>query len=158
LVEEHQQWQQQILDTEMAIGECDRAAERLVRTLHQAKMALEDMVDEAEAQIAETDARVSLDPAQVLAYAKRLAPYTSAPPKFDPNQPAQAFEKPFPDEQMMRAGRLGQWETEGVEMEATAQAPMPRQAMQPSLAMARMPFIRSLSWISAESTRSTSWR
>ncbi|RKP24624.1 vitamin-D-receptor interacting mediator subunit 4-domain-containing protein [Syncephalis pseudoplumigaleata] len=118
-IEEHQRWQQQILDTEMAIDGCDRAAERLVRTLHQAKMTLEDMVDEAEAQIAEAEARAPLDVAQVLAYAKRLAPYTSAPPKFDPNQPAQAFEKPFPDEQMMRAGRLGQWEM-GLEGEAAA--------------------------------------
>ncbi|RKP23118.1 transcriptional Coactivator p15-domain-containing protein [Syncephalis pseudoplumigaleata] len=43
-IEEHQRWQQQILDTEMAIDGCDRAAERLVRTLHQAKMTLEDML------------------------------------------------------------------------------------------------------------------
>jgi hypothetical protein len=57
LVEEHQQWQQQILDAEMAIDGCDRAAERLVRTLHQAKMTLEDAVDEAEDQIAETATR-----------------------------------------------------------------------------------------------------
>ncbi|KAI9598316.1 vitamin-D-receptor interacting mediator subunit 4-domain-containing protein [Syncephalis fuscata] len=111
-LEEHQQWQQQILDTETAIDGCDRAAERLVRTLHRAKMTLEDAVDEAEEQIEAAAIRTPLDPKQVLAYAKRLAPYTSAPPKFDPAQPAQAFEKPFPDEQMMRAGRLGQLETD----------------------------------------------
>jgi hypothetical protein len=55
-----------------------------------------------------------LDYRDVLAYARRLAPYTSAPPKFDPTNPSHAFEKPFPDEQMMRAGRLGRLEMEAM--------------------------------------------
>ncbi|RKP06304.1 vitamin-D-receptor interacting mediator subunit 4-domain-containing protein [Thamnocephalis sphaerospora] len=109
-IEEHQRWQQRILEVEATIEACDRAAERLVRTLHRAKMTLEDTVDAASQQIADADARAPLDYRDVLAYAKRLAPYTSAPPRFDPANPSHAFEKPFPDEQMMRAGRLGQLE------------------------------------------------
>jgi uncharacterized protein YukE len=56
LVEEHQRWQQRILEVEAAIEACDRAAEQLVRTLHNAKMTLEDTVDAARQQIAKADA------------------------------------------------------------------------------------------------------
>ena len=45
---------------------------------------------------------------EIVAYANRLSNYTSAPPNFNPQDPNQPFEPPYPREVIMRAGILNQ--------------------------------------------------
>lgn len=44
----------------------------------------------------------------IVSYANRLSAYTSAPPNFNPGDPNQPFEPPYPREVNMRAGILNQ--------------------------------------------------
>ncbi|CDZ96868.1 Mediator complex, subunit Med4 [Phaffia rhodozyma] len=78
---------------------------------------LRELVEEGKEVVRSIDTAFThkQDPPTVLAYASSLAPYTSAPPSFDPSLPPSGiFRPPFPPESTLRRGKLGLGEGLGV--------------------------------------------
>ncbi|KAF9969796.1 hypothetical protein BGZ65_011627, partial [Modicella reniformis] len=78
---------------------------------------------------------------EIVAYANRLSNYSSAPPNFNPQDPNQPFEPPYPREVNMRAGILNQQHIpaaalvslDGGTMPGTSGQPAPQAALTAAL-------------------------
>lgn len=68
---------------------------------------------------------------EIVAYANRLGNYTSAPPNFNPADPNQPFEPPYPREVSMRAGILNQQHVPAAALVSLDGGVMPGMAGQP---------------------------
>ncbi|KAF9923377.1 hypothetical protein FBU30_006559 [Linnemannia zychae] len=109
-IEQHQIQQRKILQVRKEIEVIDKAIMTVIQTLRDAKQTLEaSLENHDEKMAASTDARLAeISVSEIVAYANRLGNYTSAPPNFNPADPNQPFEPPYPREVSMRAGILNQ--------------------------------------------------
>ncbi|KAG0073989.1 hypothetical protein BGZ93_006798 [Podila epicladia] len=109
-IELHQRQQQRIRQVRLEIEEQNKAIMVVIQSLRGAKQVLElnlENLDEKRAASADArSAEVSIS--DIVSYANRLSAYTSAPPNFNPGDPNQPFEPPYPREVNMRAGILNQ--------------------------------------------------
>ncbi|KAF8930538.1 hypothetical protein BGZ58_008193 [Dissophora ornata] len=77
----------------------------VIQNLRDAKQVLETRLeDQDQKQAISADARsAEVSVTEIVACANRLSNYTSAPPNFNPQDPNQPFEPPYPWEVIMRA-------------------------------------------------------
>ncbi|KAF9950377.1 hypothetical protein BGZ70_001401 [Mortierella alpina] len=109
-IEAHQIQQRKIRQVRQEIDEQNKAIMTVIRTLREAKQVLESNLENLEEKrAASAEARsAEVSVGEIVAYANRLSNYTSAPPNFNPSDPNQIFEPPYPREVNMRAGILNQ--------------------------------------------------
>ncbi|KAG0044738.1 hypothetical protein BGZ83_009987 [Gryganskiella cystojenkinii] len=109
-IELHQRQQQRIRQVRQQIEEQNQAIMQVISSLRESKRVLESNLENLdEKRAVSADARsseVSIN--EIVNYANRLSSFTSAPPNFNPADPNQAFEPPYPRELNMRAGILNQ--------------------------------------------------
>ncbi|KAF9307128.1 hypothetical protein BGZ91_008469 [Linnemannia elongata] len=132
-IEQHQIQQRKILQVRKEIEGVDKAIMEVIRTLRMAKETLEaSLENHDEKMAASTDARLAEIPvSEIVAYANRLGNYTSAPPNFNPADPNQPFEPPYPREVSMRAGILNQQHVPAAALVSLDGGVMPGMAGQP---------------------------
>ncbi|KAF8347735.1 vitamin-D-receptor interacting mediator subunit 4-domain-containing protein [Amanita rubescens] len=113
LAYKHQMGQRKIDALEMEILQLESRTRDVCMELEAGKRELEEMIAEGEERIKaiEKAKEASIPFPELLAYAQRLSPFTSAPPNMpDMNLPGQPppplFFPPFPNEEKMRRGRL----------------------------------------------------
>ncbi|KAF9944898.1 hypothetical protein BGZ72_001856 [Mortierella alpina] len=109
-IEAHQIQQRKIRQVRQEIDEQNKAIMTVIQTLREAKQVLESNLENLEEKrAASAEARsAEVSVGEIVAYANRLSNYTSAPPNFNPSDPNQNFEPPYPREINMRAGILNQ--------------------------------------------------
>ncbi|KAF9563174.1 hypothetical protein BGW38_008958, partial [Lunasporangiospora selenospora] len=111
-IEIHQKQQQRIKQVRDEIENRNKAIMTVVQSLRSAKLSLEsrlEHLDERQSSLAgDTNPNNELSVEDIVSYANRLGAYTSAPPNFNPQDPNQPFEPPYPREVNMRAGILNQ--------------------------------------------------
>ncbi|KAF9568128.1 hypothetical protein EC968_003102 [Mortierella alpina] len=109
-IEAHQIQQRKIRQVRQEIDEQNKAIMTVIQTLREAKQVLESNLENLEEKrAASAEARsAEVSVGEIVAYANRLSNYTSAPPNFNPSDPNQIFEPPYPREINMRAGILNQ--------------------------------------------------
>ncbi|KAF9940814.1 hypothetical protein BGZ67_006664 [Mortierella alpina] len=107
-IEAHQIQQRKIRQVRQEIDEQNKAIMTVIQTLREAKQVLESNLENLEEKrAASAEARsAEVSVGEIVAYANRLSNYTSAPPNFNPSDPNQTFEPPYPREVNMRAGIL----------------------------------------------------
>ncbi|KAF8928502.1 hypothetical protein BGZ47_001574 [Haplosporangium gracile] len=132
-IEQHQIQQRKILQVRKEIEGVDKAIMEVIRTLRLAKETLEaSLENHDEKMTASTDARLAeISVSEIVAYANRLGNYTSAPPNFNPADPNQPFEPPYPREVSMRAGILNQQHVPAAALVSLDGGVMPGMAGQP---------------------------
>ncbi|KAG0209412.1 hypothetical protein BGX33_005523 [Mortierella sp. NVP41] len=132
-IEQHQIQQRKILQVRKEIEGVDKAIMTVIQTLRDAKQVLEaSLEDQDEKLTASADARsAEISVSEIVAYANRLGNYTSAPPNFNPADPNQPFEPPYPREVSMRAGILNQQHVPAAALVSLDGGVMPGMAGQP---------------------------
>jgi len=112
----------------------------ICRELATGKKELEEVIEEGDERIKGIDAarKAAIPYPELLAYAQKLAMFTSAPPNM-PDGPLQGQQTmdifpPFPNETNMRMGKLNQEEPLGQlgETHSVKRAPTPTPAVEPS--------------------------
>ncbi|KAI8599388.1 vitamin-D-receptor interacting mediator subunit 4-domain-containing protein [Dissophora ornata] len=132
-IELHQQQQQRIRQVRVEIEEQNKAIMNVIQNLRDAKQVLEtSLEDQDQKQAISADARsAEVSVTEIVAYANRLSNYTSAPPNFNPQDPNQPFEPPYPREVNMRAGILNQQHIPAAALVSLDGGVMPGTAGQP---------------------------
>ncbi|KAF9908999.1 hypothetical protein EC991_009181 [Linnemannia zychae] len=132
-IEQHQIQQRKILQVRKEIEGVDKAIMTVIQTLRDAKQTLENSLENHDEKMAaSTDARLAeISVSEIVAYANRLGNYTSAPPNFNPADPNQPFEPPYPREVSMRAGILNQQHVPAAALVSLDGGVMPGMAGQP---------------------------
>ncbi|OMH81870.1 Mediator of RNA polymerase II transcription subunit 4 [Zancudomyces culisetae] len=110
-LKQHQATQKKIFDTQLKIVECDLAKRDIIKALFKVKVALETKIDKANERLSaiKSAEETKVDVEHILSYAQRISPFTSAPPKYNPEKTILPAEPPYPIELLMRAGVLNQY-------------------------------------------------
>ncbi|EJD48283.1 hypothetical protein AURDEDRAFT_113104 [Auricularia subglabra TFB-10046 SS5] len=120
LARAHQRRQRRIEALVAEIGGLDDALRSVCAALGEGKRELDDILDEADERLAAIDKakEAAIPYPELLTYAQRLSPFTSAPPGVSlpdgTGPPPPSFFPPFPNEEKMRRGRLNAEEPLGM--------------------------------------------
>ncbi|KAF9177686.1 hypothetical protein BGZ51_008465 [Haplosporangium sp. Z 767] len=136
-IESHQIQQRRIRQVQQEIEEQNKAIMTVIQNLRDAKQVLEsDLENLEEKRAASAEARLAeVSVSEIVAYANRLSNYTSAPPNFNPSDPNQPFEPPYPREVNMRAGILNQQHIPAAALVSLDEGFMPGTTLQPGQAL-----------------------